>query len=406
MVNPDREVVVTGLGCISGLGHNVTQFWQALTTGQSAIGPSQYPERARLNGAPIAEVPDYDSANYFDPKPLRLLDRATQFALIAADEAMQDAGLDSSSGLGERAGVVIGSAVGARHTNDEVLDQYFTHGKPIPPYVIPKGLFSAPTSHISMRFGITGPSWMVTTACASSNHALGQALELIRSNQVDIALAGGSDTPITVPFFNAWSALRILDPITCRPFTKDRRGLILGEGAGVIVLESAEHARARGAKIYARLAGYGCSADAYDLIKISPDGAARAMRSALSNAGLNPEDIDYINAHGTGTQLNDVTETRVIHDVFGAHAKQLLVSSTKSMHGHALGASGSFEFVAIAKALKEQCVPPTANFTQPDADCDLDYVPNTARHTPLHAVMSNTFAFGGLNAVLTATKYN
>lgn len=402
----DREVVITGLGCISASGHNVQQFWQAISAGKSAIAPSRYPERAAFNDAPIAEVSNYEPTEHFPSKSLRLLDRATQYALIAAKEAIADAGLDLSNGLGERAGVIVGSGVGPRHTNDEVLEDYFTKGKPIPPFVIPKGLFSAPTSHISMQFGITGPSWMVTTACASSNHALGQAWELIHSNQVDIAIVGGTDTPLTVPFFDAWKAMRILDPVTCRPFTKNRKGLILGEGAGILVLEAAEHAKERKAKIYAQLSGYGCSSDAFDLIKISPDGATRAIQKALSSAGLMPEDIDYINAHGTGTQLNDATETKVIHDVFGKHASNLMVSSTKSMHGHALGASGSFEFIAIAKTLQEQCVPPTANFSEADSECDLDYVPNIARTAKVRSAMSNAFGFGGVNAVLIASQYN
>lgn len=404
MTPPGRSVVITGLGCITALGNNVQQFWQALETGHCGIGPSEDPAREELDGAPIAEVHGYDPLIYFDAKSLRLLDRATQFALIAANEAVQQSGLEFSPETSNRTGIVIGSSVASRHTNDEILERYYKHNKPIPPTAIPKGLYSAPVSHISMRFGITGPTWMVNTACASSNHAIGQALDMIRNNQADVVLAGGTDTPITVPFFSAWRALRILDPITCRPFSKERQGLILGEGAGVIILEEEQHALERGAKIFARLAGHGFSSDAFDLIKISPHGAAQAMRQALTNANLKPEDIDYINAHGTGTKLNDVTETQIIHDVFGKHAKQLLVSSTKSMHGHALGASGSFELIAIAKVLEQQCVPPTANFTEADSECDLDYVPNKARHSRVRAAMSNTFAFGGLNAVLVATQ--
>ncbi len=405
MTNSDRSVVITGLGCISSLGLDAQQFWDALKAGKPGIGPSEYTAREELNGAPIAEVKGYDPLNYFDSKSLRLLDRATQFALIAADEAIQQAGLDMSSETGSRTGIVIGSSVASRHTNDDVLEQYYKYDKPIPPLTIPKGLYNAPVSHISMRYGITGPSWMVNTACASSNHAIGQAMEMIRSNQADIAIAGGTDTPITVPFFKAWNALRILDPVTCRPFSKGRQGLILGEGAGVVVLEEEQHALNRGAKIFARLAGCGFSADAYDLVKVSPQGASLAIQKALLNANLNSNDIDYINAHGTGTQLNDATETQIIHDVFGAHANNLLVSSTKSMHGHALGASGSFELIATARALEEQCIPPTANFNEPDSGCDLDYVPNKIRHTTIKAAISNTFAFGGLNAVLVATQF-
>lgn len=405
MTKPDRSVVITGLGCISTLGHNVENFWNALVNGFSGIGPSEYPSRYELKGAPIGEVRGYNPANFFDNKSLRMLDMGSQFALIAAEEATTNSRIDFSQVAGDRTGIVLGSSAMAMQTTDETLERYYKHNKPIPPVTIPKGFQSAAASHISIRYGLTGPSWMVNTACSSSNHAIGQGMDLIRNNRADIVLAGGTDTPITVPIFHAWNALRILDSETCRPFSNDRKGLILAEGAGIVVLEEEQHALARGATIYARLAGYGFSADAYDLIKVSPSGAADAIRQALKDAHLQPEDIDYINAHGTGTPLNDATETRIIHDVFGDHARQLLVSSSKSMHGHALGASGSFELIAMAKAIENQCVPPTANYSKKDVDCDLDYVPNEARHNNIRAALSNSFAFGGLNAVLVATQY-
>lgn len=403
---PGRSVVVTGLGCISALGHDTEHFWNALKAGKSGIGRSREPARADLADAPVAEVKEYDPLAFFDSKSLRLLDRSTQFALIAADEAIRDSGLQFSPEAGRRTGIILGSSISSRHTIDEILEQYYKYDKSIPPYTIPKGLNSAPVSHISMKYGITGPAWLVNTACSSSNHALGQALDMIRNNRADVAIAGGTDAPITVPFFRAWSALRVLDPVTCRPFSKDRQGLILAEGAGIVVLEEEQHAIARGAKIYARLAGYGFTSDAYDLIKISPEGAAEAVRQALRDANLSPDQIDYVNAHGTGTLLNDATETQIIHDVFGEHAQQLLVSSTKSMHGHVLGATGSLEFIAMAKVLEEQCVVPTANFTEAGEQCDLDYVPNKARPSRVRAAISNNFAFGGLNGVLVSTQYN
>lgn len=406
MNSTDRQVVVTGLGCITALGIGVAPFWEALLAGRSAIGPSQLASRAALEDTPLAEVPNYHAGDHFDTRSLRMLDPISQFSLIAAEEAIQDAGLEFTTELGMRTGIILGNGLGARHTVDETLEALFRDNVPPPPNTIPRALVSGPSSHISMRYGITGPSWMVSTTCASSNHALGQAMELIKCGQVDVVLAGGVETPLTVPTVQAWQALRVLDPVTCRPFTKDRKGLVLSEGAGVIVLESKAHAEQRGAKIHAHMAGFACSSDAYDLTRISKTGATRAMQGALESAGLQANDIDYINAHGTGTQLNDSTETELIHDVFAEHAQKLFVSSTKSMHGHALGATGSFEFIAMVKALQDQCVPPTANFTEAGEGCDLDYVANTSRQARVRAAMSNAFGFGGVNAVVVATEYN
>jgi len=399
-----REVVVTGLGCITALGVGVKQFWSSLCNGRSGIGPSADPDRAALNDAPVAEIPGYQPADHFNARSQRFMDRISQYALIAASEAIQDAGLEFDAELGERTGIILGNGMGARHTVDGALEDLYAKNIPVPPNTIPKAIISGPSSHISIQYGITGPSWIVSTTCASSNHALGQAWDLIRSGQADVVIAGGTEAPITVPTFKAWQALRILDTVTCRPFSKDRQGLVLGEGAGIIVLEAAEHAQARNARVYCRLAGYGCSSDAYDLTKVSPAGAARAIKTALKTADLEPVDIGYINAHGTGTPLNDSAETAIIHGIFTTHAPNLLISSTKSMHGHALGASGSFEFIAVAKALAEQVIPPTANFTTAGDDCDLDYVPNIARPAEIQAAISNAFGFGGVNAVLAATR--
>ncbi|MDH5445625.1 MAG: beta-ketoacyl-[acyl-carrier-protein] synthase family protein [Gammaproteobacteria bacterium] len=406
MATTARSVVVTGFGCISALGHNSSQFWDKLKAGQTGISKTTYPSRQKLGDAPVAEVKDYDPKKYFDAKSIRILDPNCQFAIIAADEAVQHAGINFTPDTGSRTGIIIGTGVASRESTDEILEQYYKHNKSIPPYTLPKGLHNSSISNISIKYGITGPSWIVNTACASSNHAFGQAMELIRQNRADIMLAGGTETPLSVPFFKAWEALRILDPVTCRPFSKDRQGLVLGEGSGIVVLEEEQHALKRGAKIYCRLSGYGFSTDAYDIMKVSPEGAARAVREALSDASLRTEDIDYINAHGTGTIINDQAETKIIHDVFGEHADQLLISSTKSMHGHTLGAAGSLELIATILAMTNECIPPTINFTGNDESCDLDYVPNKSRHKKIKSAISHNFAFGGLNAVIAVTCYS
>jgi nodulation protein E len=263
---------------------------------------------------------------------------------------------------------------------------------------------SASASQISMDLGITGPSFSVTSACASSNHALGEAFWMVRSGRVDVALSGGSEAPLAYGSMRAWEALRVLANDSCRPFSKERRGMVLGEGGGIIVLENWERAKARGARIYAEFAGFGMSADAGDIVQPSAEGAAAAMTDALADAGLAPEQVGYINAHGTGTQINDVVETRAIRAAFGAAAERLAVSSTKSMHGHALGGAGALEMVATVMAVQEGILPPTANFLSPDPACDLDYVPNEPRRQQVEAALSNSFAFGGLNAVLAVKR--
>lgn len=395
-----HEVVVTGMGCISAVGKTVDEHWCNVANGHAGIRDIQSFDVSGLGVKIAAEVVDFEPGSYFSRKELRLLDRSTQFALISAQEAVENSGLDFSSSLGQRTGIVIGTGVGARHTNDDILADFFLHGKPIPPIAIPKGLFNAAASHISIRYGITGPSWMVTTACASSNNAIGQAFELVRNGHVDVAITGGTEAPITQPFFKAWEALRILDPVTCRPFDKERKGLVLGEGAAIVILESLSHAQRRGAHIYARVCGYGMSSDALDLIRMSPTGAVSAMQAALDYGKIPPDNIDYINAHGTGTVLNDATESQAIEEVFGEHSKQLLISSTKSTHGHALGAAGALEFVATVKAIETACVPPTANLDVVDPECRLDYVPGNSRRHQIRAALSNAFAFGGTNAVI------
>lgn len=397
-----RRVVITGVGAICALGHDANAIWAGMRDGRSAIGSLTGFEDQDMRVKVAAQVREFDATAHFDPKRLILLDRVTQFALVAAREAVAQSGLDfSRSGLHQRSACVIGTGTGGEETVDECSRRLYKEGNPrLHPLSIVRRMVNAPASQVSIAFGITGPTFCVSSACATSNHAFTQALSMLRSGAADVALAGGTEACLTLGVLRAWEAMRVLSDDTCRPFCKQRRGLVLGEGAGVVVLETSDHARARGAKILAELAGAGMSADAGDIVLPSGDGAARAMRAALDDAQLNAEDIDYINAHGTATPANDATETKAIHQVFGGHANRLQVSSTKAVHGHALGAAGALEIIAALGALREGVIPPTANFLDPDPECDLDYVPNTARERPVRAALSNAFAFGGLNAVV------
>jgi nodulation protein E len=397
----DRRVAVTGLGCVSALGGTATAFWAGLREGRPGIAPLAGVQPGQLRFANGAEARDFDPARHFEPSRLDLLDRFAQFALVAAREAVSDARFEWSPALRERAAIVCGSSMGGQCTQDEQFAAlYGAKRERIHPLTIPRAMANAAASHISMEFGLTGPAFTISTACASSNHALGEALWLVRSGRAEVALAGGSEAPLSFATLKGWDALRVVSPDTCRPFARDRRGLILGEGGAMLVLEPLEAARARGARVYAELAGAGMSADAHHVTQPSVAGPARAMRAALADAGLAPDAVGYVNAHGTGTAGNDATESRAIRDVFGGHAGRLAVSSTKSLHGHALGAAGALEAVATVLALHHGVLPPTANFTEPDPECDLDVIPNTAREARVEAALSNAFAFGGLNAVL------
>jgi nodulation protein E len=397
-----RRVVITGMGAICALGLNATETWRGMREARAGIGPLQAFSASGLRAPIAAEVRDYDPRVHFDDKKLALLDRFSQFALIAAREAVAQSGLGfRANGIGERTAIVIGTGIGGETTHNEQARQlYGEHNPRTHPYTIVRLMANAPVSHISIEYGITGAAFAVSSACASSNHALAQAFAMVRSGAADMAVAGGSESCITEGAFRAWDAMRVLADDTCRPFCKQRRGLVLGEGAGVFVLEEYERARKRGANILAEFCGAGMSADADGIVFPSEQGAARAITAALADAGLAPEDVDYINAHGTGTTANDPTETAAIHRAFGAHASQLAVSSTKAVHGHALGAAGAIELVAVIGALRDGVIPPTANFIDADPACDLDYVPNTARERTVRAALSNSFAFGGLNAVL------
>jgi nodulation protein E len=401
-----NRVVITGMGCISAQGHTAKACWAAMQAGISGIGPLENIPTERLKVAIGAEVRNYDPEQHFDRKQFSLYDRVSQFAMVAAREAIAQAGISFDAAQGMRTAAILGSGIGGQTTMDEGYQKLYGDNVPrVHPLTIPRLMINAPTSHLSIEYGITGPSFVVASACASANHAMAIAFDMVRRGLVDTAITGGTEAPMTVGVIKSWEALRVMSPDTCRPFTKDRRGMVLGEGAGIFVLETLEHARARGAAILAEFAGSGMSSDAKDIVQPSEDGAVRAMQLALDDSGLAPDAIDYVNAHGTGTPANDVTETRAIRRVFGSHADAIPVSSSKSMHGHALGAAGALELIAVLGALTDGIVPPTANFTTPDPECDLDYVPNTARRQAVRAALSNSFAFGGHNCVLALKRF-
>lgn len=401
------RVVVTGLGVISGIGHERQAFWLSLREGNHGFAPLKgiHPDALRFNMG--AEVTGFSPERYLDKRHLEFTDRFTQFALIAAREAFLDAGLQHwTDARRDRFGVVMGSSGGGQITVDEGFVELYKKNKPrLNPLTIPRVMANAAASFIATDLHLTGPAYAISTACSSANHAIGQGFWLIRGGVVDGVVVGGSEAPFSYGNLKAWEALRVISPDLCRPFSKDRNGTILGEGAGVLILESLAHAQDRGAHIYAEIAGFGMSADASHMIQPSSEGAARAMQAALQDASMRADDIDYINAHGTGTLVNDQTEAESIYKVFGQHAGRLLVSSTKSMHGHALGAAGSLEALAVVYALHEGVVPPTANFSEADPECDFDVVPNQARVADIRCALSNSFAFGGLNAVLAFRKW-
>jgi nodulation protein E len=348
-----------------------------------------------------AEVRGFDPTQHFEGGKEAYLDRFAQFSVVSAREAMRDSGLNLTQEIRHNAAIVCGSAVGGQSAIETgFADLYVSDRGRVHPLTIPKTMANAGASHISMELGITGPTYTVSTACSSANHAIGQAFRLVRDGEVDLAVTGGSEAPFAIGHLKAWEAMRVIAPDTCRPFSKDRRGMILGEGGAMMILEPMESARARGARIYAEICGFGMSSDAHHLTQPTVEGPSRAMRGALRLANMAPEEVGYINAHGTGTPGNDPVESRAIREVFGAHADKLAVSSTKSMHGHALGAAGALEAIATVLALHYGILPPTANYNERDPECDLDYIPNQPRTQQVEAALSNSFAFGGLNAVV------
>jgi nodulation protein E len=398
-----RRVVVTGLGIVSPLGLNLADNWKSLSEGRPGIGPLDSIDVSRVaikiqNGA---QVRGFSAEKHFEAGREAYLDRFAQFSVVTAREALRDSGLEFTSAMRETGAVVCGSAVGGQQAIETGFEDLYVSGRGrVHPLTIPKTMANAGASGISMDLGLTGPTYTVSTACSSANHAIGQAFRLIRDGEADVAVTGGSEAPFTLGMLKAWEAMRVIAPDTCRPFSKDRKGMILGEGGAMMILEPLEAAKARGARIYCEICGLGMSSDAHHLTQPLVEGPARAMRGALKDAGMAPEEVGYINAHGTGTPGNDPVESQAIRSVFGPHADKLAVSSTKSMHGHALGAAGALEAIATILALYHGILPPTANYNERDPECDLDYIPNQPRSQKAGAALSNSFAFGGLNAVL------
>jgi nodulation protein E len=402
-----RRVVITGLGVISALGKDTGEFWAAVKDGRSGIAPIESVDTSGFAFKNGAEVRGFDAKDFFEKREDReTLDPFAQFALIATREAVRDAGIEWDAPLRARTAVITGCCGGGVHTEDASFKDLYLHGKKrFHPLTIPRMMANAGASRASMEYGLQGPVFTLSTACSSANHAMGLAYWLVRDGVADAALTGGSEALFSMGNLKAWDAIRVVAPDTCRPFSKDRKGMILGEGGATLVFETLEAARARGATIHAEVCGFGMSADAHHLTMASVEGPAQAMQAALEDAGLRKEQVSYINAHGTGTLGNDPNEVKAIREVFGSHAGRLAVSSTKSMHGHALGAAGALEAVATVLGLKHGILPPTANFTEPDPACDVDVVPNEARPADLEAALSNSFAFGGLNAVVAFKKF-
>jgi nodulation protein E len=401
-----NRVVITGLGVISAAGHNAADFWDKVKNGRSSIGKITTIPTDTLTVRIGAEVAGFEPQEYFEKRQLGMLDRFSQFGLVAAREAVADSGVSFEGEAGERSASIIGSGVGGQTTLDASYWAIYAEKKTrVHPFTVPRLMINAATSHITMEHGIRGPAFSVASACSSANHAMGQAYLMVRSGMVDTAVTGGVEATITVGTMKGWEALRVMASDTCRPFSKGRNGMVLGEGAAVFVFESLEKAKARGAKIYAEVAGHGFSSDAMDITLPDVGGATRAIAGALKNAKLNPEDVDYVNAHGTGTAANDVTETKALKRVFGDNASSLPISSTKSMIGHALGGAGALELAAVVLGMRDGIAPPTANYVERDPECDLDYIPNEPREMEINAAISNSFAFGGLNAVMALKKF-
>ena len=395
-----QRVVITGIGVFSGLGKNSHQFWNALCAEQTAISPITAVDTHLLRFKQGAEVKRYNSHAYFESKQLDFLDRFAQFALLAAREAVTDAMMPVSQLQQEQTAVVTGSAMGGKTTEDEAFYRLYHEKKQLSnPSIIPNVMANAGACHIAHEFGITGPTYNLSTACASSTHAIGQAFWLIRNGVVQQAITGGCEAPFSLGQLKAWEGMRIIDNDTCRPFSIGRNGMILGEGGAMLVLESLTAATARGAPIYAEIVGFGMSSDAKHITSPCSQGQQRAIQAALRDAGISFEAIGYINAHGTGTQLNDTIETITIQSVFGSHTNQLAISSTKGAHGHLLGAAGAIESIATTLALKHQRIPPTLNYLGRDAQCDIPICTNVTSKSFEYA-LKNSFAFGGLNASL------
>ncbi|MEM1274822.1 MAG: beta-ketoacyl-[acyl-carrier-protein] synthase family protein [Pseudomonadota bacterium] len=400
-----RRVVITGMGTINPLGHDVAETQTAMREGHCAIGPLDIRDADRLVVQIGAQVKNYEPEKLFNRQQIALYDRFTQFTLIAARQALGQAGLEFSGELASRSGVVLGTSGGGLSTQDENYRAVYEERKNrVHPFIVPKLMNNAAAGHVSMEWNLKGPSFTVATACASSNHAMGQAFNMIRWGMADVMVTGGSEAMLCFGGVKAWEGLRVMSKDGCRPFSATRNGMVQGEGAGIFVFEERDHARARGAEIFAEVAGFAMTSDAGDIVMPSKQGAARAITGALRDAHMSCEEIGYINAHGTGTTANDKVECAAIADAFGAHADQVLLSSTKSMHGHLIGGTGAVELLACILALNDGVIAPTIGYEEPDPECALDVVPNTARDAEIGAVLSNAFAFGGANAVLALRK--
>ncbi len=409
-----KRVVVTGIGVVTPIGNNAREFWEGLLEGRNGVDYITHFDPKDHDTKFAAEVKNFDPSPVLDSREVRRMDLFSQYAMVAAAEAVQDAGLNMEQEDPNRVGVIFGSGIGGLFSFETEHRKMLERGvRRISPYFITQMIIDIAAGHISMRYGMKGPNYATVSACATASHAIGDAVRLLRYGDADVMLAGGSEaaiTPMGVGGFNALKALstRNDDPQhASRPFDKQRDGFVMGEGAGVLVLETLEHALARGAKIYAEIRGVGFTADAHHITAPAPggEGAVRAMRRAIEDGELKLEEIDYINAHGTSTQYNDKSETQAIKTLFGDHAYKLNVSSTKSMTGHLLGAAGAVELAATVLAVHHDVIPPTINYEEPDPECDLNYTPNQPEKRRVYAAISNTFGFGGHNACITVSKY-
>ncbi|WP_424940024.1 beta-ketoacyl-[acyl-carrier-protein] synthase family protein [Aliiroseovarius sp. S253] len=396
-----KRIVITGQGTINALGRNVPETLEAMREGRCGISDLEFQDVERLSIRIGAQVKGYEPEETFNRQQIALYDRFTQFTLIAAREAISQSGLVFSGELATRSGVVLGTSGGGMNTLDENYRSVYEDGKNrVHPFVVPKLMNNAAASHVSMEWNLKGPSFTVATACASSNHAMGQAMQMIRTGMADVMITGGSEAMLCFGGIKAWEGLRVMSKDACRPFSANRNGMVQGEGSAVFVFEEYEHAHARGAEILAEVVGFAMTSDAADIVMPSKQGASRAIAGAMRDARMNPEEVTYINAHGTGTAANDKTECSAVADAFGHHADELMISSTKSMHGHLIGGTGAVELLACIMALRDGVIAPTIGYEEPDPECALDVVPNVARDVKVGAVLSNAFAFGGLNAVL------
>ena len=400
-----RRVVITGAGTINPLGHSVAATFEAMREGRCGIGPLDIRDVDRLSIKIGGQVKDYSPDERFNRQQQALYDRFTQFTMIAAKEAIEQSGLEFTGALAAEAGVVLGTSGGGLTTQDENYRAVYEEGKNrVHPFIVPKLMNNAAASHVSMTWNLKGPSFTVATACASSNHAMGQAFWLIRNGVARAMITGGTESMLCFGGVKAWEGLRVMSRDACRPFSANRNGMVQGEGAGIFVFEDYEHAKSRGANILCEVVGFSMTSDAADIVMPSQQGAARAMSGALRDAKIDASDVAYINAHGTGTAANDKTECAAIASVFGTHADKVMLSSTKSMHGHLIGGTGAVELLAVVMALKDGVIAPTIGYEEPDPECALDVVPNEAREAEVTYALSNAFAFGGLNAVLALKK--